>query len=75
MLIAWAFFAPIGLFIARFGKSILGHAWLYLHAGSQLVNLLITFVGFVLIVVDQSKRSSPQFSSKGGNEERKDVFE
>ncbi len=54
MVFAWVFLCPTAVFDARAGKGLLGPLWFQLHRGMQVVAVLLTIAGAVLIFMDES---------------------
>jgi hypothetical protein len=51
MFLAWCVFAPAAAFIARFMKLTIGHPWwFHIHRALALFAVLLSFIGFVIIL-------------------------
>lgn len=48
MFIGFSFFLPLGAFISRFSRDLIGENWFILHIVSQLTGYFIAFAGFVI---------------------------
>jgi hypothetical protein len=45
--IAWGFFIPMGIFVARFGREVLPVAWFQIHRALNVAGVIISIAGFV----------------------------
>ncbi|CAD5119030.1 DgyrCDS7680 [Dimorphilus gyrociliatus] len=69
MTLAWAFFIPCGVFIARYYKDYIGNKdckgvklWFWLHRIFVLSGVLLSSIAFILIFVEVGGYSSPATS-------------
>jgi hypothetical protein len=59
MSVAWLFLAPLGVLIARYGRTLF--TWFPHHRNVQLGTILLTFIAFFLAVSFLAVTDSPQF--------------
>jgi hypothetical protein len=58
MIVSWIFLAPIGIFIARYYKSLLSRKksqfWFFIHRVVLVFATLLSIAAFILVLADQS---------------------